>query len=348
MRFRLFWIKINDMSSASSPPAQATCYHCGSRNTVKNALHGNGKQRYKCRSCGRLFIEPALREKRTGPLPSASHLVLKLRALAERLGRTPTTMDIRQQVQNGWPHKERDFGLVFGSYQAAVKKAGLAPNYSREFNENEKQIMLGQLRRLSERLGRPISTDDVRAARRTRQVSAVSRYEKAFGSIKKAIDAAGVAVKIHYTDEEMLEILRQVDMRLDRPVRQSDLNDLHRRGKCPSPKVLAARFGGMAKARAAAGIKQKFRFANGVTGKQQRYSREEMIAQLTSLGQRLGRAPSYRDVVTAPRSECACVPTFSLMFGSLRDAFAAAGFEVKPLHYTDKEIIAASVPSDAG
>jgi hypothetical protein len=316
------------------------CYHCGKRDAVKAARHGNGKQRYKCRSCGRYFIDPALRVKRTGPLPSAGHLVLKLKALAQRLGRTPTREDIRRQVKQGWPYRERDFNTVFGSHQAALKKAGLTATYRRVFSEHEKEIMLGQIRRVSEGLGRPVSTDDVRLARRVKQVAPVTHLEKAFGSIRNAIDAAGVGVKVHYTDEEMIRILRQVDMTLDRPVRSKDLVELHRQGKAPSPKVLVARFGGMAKARAAAGIKQKFRFANGKTGTQQRYSRDELIEQLKSLGQRLGRKPSFRDIVSANRTECACVPTFSNMFGSLRDAFQAAGFDVRPLHYTDKELIA--------
>jgi hypothetical protein len=95
----------------------------------------------------------------------------------------------------------------------------------------------------------------------------------------------------------------------------------------------------MKKARAAAGIKQRFRFANGVTGVYQRYTREQLIEQLRTLEQRLGRTPKYRDIVNAGRSVCASVPTFTSMFGSLADAYEAAGFKLKPATYSDKEIV---------
>jgi hypothetical protein len=200
--------------------------------------------------------------------------------------------------------------------------------------------MPAELRQLSRKRGCLLSTDDVRSARRQKLIPPYTRYEKAFGSITYALAAAGVGVKTYWSVEEMIGILRQVDMKLDRPVRQSDLNEIYRQGKAPSPKVLVARLGGIKKARKAAGIKEMFRFAKGKTGAQQRYSRDELVGQLQSLAKRLGRKPVYRDIENAERTECASVPTFSGMFGSLRTAFAAAGFVVRPFRYTDKEIIA--------
>ena len=324
----------------SKQDTRAACFHCGSTSTIRYGTKANGKLRFKCRNCGRYFVDPATRLVRDKP-PSASHLILKLRALAQKLGRTPTTKDLRIQVSKGFEFNQHDFTRAFGSYSAAVRRAGLTQNYRRQFDEAEKEFMLEQLRRLGRLMKAPVSTDDVRAARRKGLVSPVSHYEKAFGSIAAAIRAAGVSVKYRYTDEEMIEILRSIDMRLDRPVLPADIAELHRQGKAPSPKVLAGRFGGMKKARAAAGIKQRYRFARGVTGLYRRYSRQQLIEQLKRLAERLGREPRYGDIVAADRSECACVPTFTLMFGSLAEAYKAAGFAERTLSYTDKEIVAA-------
>jgi transposase-like protein len=32
---------------------QTTCYHCGSHRLIKNGTAPNGKQKYKCKSCGK-------------------------------------------------------------------------------------------------------------------------------------------------------------------------------------------------------------------------------------------------------------------------------------------------------
>lgn len=275
------------------------------------------------------------------PLPPAGTLILKLRSTAEHLGRTPTAADINRLGKEGLSFKLGDFIKVFGSYSAALKRASLKPNYRRVFDENEKESLLAALRRLSRKWRRRLSTDDVRAARRASLVPPVSHFEKAFGSIVNALAAAGVGVKTFWSDDEMIALLREVDMTLDRPMRQSDLEELYRQGRSPSPKVLAARFGGMEKARKAARIKQKYRFADGVTGIKQRYSKDELIEQLIALRTRLGREPAYDDIMAAPRRTCASAQTFQKAFGSLRAAYEAAGFKKKFSDFSRKEIVAA-------
>jgi transposase-like protein len=55
------------------------CYHCGSKNVVRNGQTNNGKQRYKCRGCGRNSREDA-----QGPGYSEAEKELILRAYNER------------------------------------------------------------------------------------------------------------------------------------------------------------------------------------------------------------------------------------------------------------------------
>jgi len=205
------------------------CYFCGSDQTSK-AGRAKGKQRYKCRGCGRFFISDAERVERptdspgsrvvkrrqyerslaegsdadpfhpvknpTGrkqthlkKRPSASHLILKLRAIAQSLGRTPTTTEIAELGKQGRSYKLADYYDVFGSYLAAVKKARLKLVYKQEFDEHDKERMLGELRRLRKKLKRPIFNKDVVAAKHRGEVSPVTHFQKAFGSVPKAIEA---------------------------------------------------------------------------------------------------------------------------------------------------------------
>jgi transposase-like protein len=55
------------------------CYHCGSKNVVRNGQTNNGKQRYKCRGCGCNSREDA-----QGPGYSEAEKELILRTYNER------------------------------------------------------------------------------------------------------------------------------------------------------------------------------------------------------------------------------------------------------------------------
>ena len=180
------------------------------------------------------------------------------------------------------------------------------------------------------------------AARKKGTVSSIYHFQRAFGSVPKAIEAAGAGKKI-YSREEMIKILREINVRLDRPVQASDIDKLFRAGSGPSHRAVEREFGGMAKARRAAGIKNNYRKVKEHTGYWQKYTLEELIKQLQALGERLGRKPSDRDINRASKQGlCASAVTFASMFGSLPEAYRKAGFEqVKPRSYTDREIISA-------
>ncbi len=53
----------------------------------------------------------------------------------------------------------------------------------------------------------------------------------------------------------MIKILRQIDARLDRPLLAVDIDELYRADKGPSKRAVEREFGGIAKARAAARVK---------------------------------------------------------------------------------------------
>jgi hypothetical protein len=329
------------------PPIQSgfICYHCGSSETSKAGFGKYRKQRFYCRECRRWFLEnPEIktgkkRRRKKDDLPSKQYLIAELKETARELGRTPTTYD--------WPglrEQERVYPLyvyyaVFGSFLSALKLAKLKPRYKQEFDASDRERLLNELRQLRRKLGRPLFDEDVDDARRRREVSPPYHLVRAFGSVPAAIEAAGAAKKI-YSREELITILRELDATLDRPIQGSDVQRLYEAGKGPSLKVFLKEFGALSKARRAARTQTAYRKAQSRTTYWQKYTKEELIAQLKAIGGKLRRKPTDRDINAASKlGECASATTFARMFGSLPHAYRAAGFDnVKPRSYADKEI----------
>lgn len=331
-----------------------------------------GKRRFRCRACRRFFIDPDERIGRqakagsTAPdstpevrllnprsrkglnrkeRPSPGHLILKLRSIAEAMGRAPTTTEIAQMAKEGRSYQLDYYYEAFGSYLAALKKARIKTRYRQEFDEADRERMLDELRALSRKLKRPLIGKDVMAARKKKKVSPINHFQIAFETIPKAIAAAGVAPKTSYSREEMIAILRKLDARLDRPVQAADIDELYRAGKGPAASTIEKKFGGIAKARKAARIKNHYHKAKERTKHWQKYTQEQLIAQLKALGKKLGRKPTDRDINRASKERlCASAMTFQKMFGNLPNAYHAAGFlEDSKNHrrHTDEQILAA-------
>lgn len=327
-------------------PSTIVCYHCDSNQTCK-AGFARGKQRYYCRACRRFFREnPVIRDsdKRNRgwhpkSLPSKGHLILSLQSIAQRLGRTPTTTDITEQSKAGRSFPLNNYYDVFGSFLEAVKKAGLKPRYKQKF---DREKLLGELRDLRAGLNRPLIGKDVLAAGKKGKVSSMYHFQRAFGSVPKAIEEAGAGRK-KYSRDEIIKILRRIDAKLDRPVLAADIDELYHSGKGPSHRAVEREFGGIAKARRAAGILNVYRKGKEATLNWQKYTPEELIGQLRELGERLGRKPTDRDINRGSKAgQCASAIAFVGMFGSLVEAYRKAGFEqIKPHFYTDKEILSA-------
>lgn len=326
-------------------PSGFICYHCGSGATCKAGFGKHRKQRFYCRTCRRWFIEnPEIRagknkRRETADLPSKQYLIAELKEVANELGRTPIT--------NDWPalrEQERVYPLyiyyaVFGSFLTGLKQAKLKPRYKQEFDASDRERLLNQLRQLQRKLGRTLFDKDVDEARRRKEVSPPYHFVRAFGSVPAAIEVAGAAKRI-YSREEMLAILGKLDSTLDRPIQKTDIQKLYDAGEGPSVKMFLKEFGTLSKARRVARTQTAYRKAQTQTTYWQKYTKEELIAQLKALGRKLGRKPTDRDINAASKlGECGSATTFARMFGSLPDAYLTAGFDkVKPGSYTGKEI----------
>ena len=117
-----------------------------------------------------------------------------------------------------------------------------------------------------------------------------------------------------YTDEQLLEELRECAARLGRSptMREFSLDSEAN----PHPQTLVTRFGSWNRAKRKAGLVAR-RFA----------TRAELLRQLRELGAELGRIPTGADLLRRRAS----MPSKSLYwqtFGSFRSALRAAGFDV--------------------
>ena len=240
------------------------CYHCGSDRTYKagfSKFAGQQKQRYKCAACSRHFRDdPAYtdktprehRPKITKNMPSASHLILELQALAQMLKRTPKAADIVEMARKKRCRSLKTYRAVFGEFREAVKRAKLDPTYGRSVNP---EVLLAELRTLNKKLGKRIAVKDIERAAANGKGHSRYFFERAFGSLTGALIEAGLK-PLHLSNEELLECLRRIQKTVDGPVEHRHILEFHKRGEAPYPGLYTKKFGSIAEARRLAKIKR--------------------------------------------------------------------------------------------
>jgi Homing endonuclease associated repeat len=131
---------------------------------------------------------------------------------------------------------------------------------------------------------------------------------------RNALEAFQAGIRKQYSDEEMLEQLRASAQRLGKsPTMREFAADAE---STIHPQTVIARFGSWNRAKRMAGLAPR-RFA----------TREELLDQLRSLGEEIGRMPTARDL----DDHRGRIPSKSLYwhtFGSLATALREAGFDV--------------------
>ncbi|MEO6393931.1 MAG: hypothetical protein ABIP75_18910 [Pyrinomonadaceae bacterium] len=240
-------------------------------------------------------------------------LIEALRELARKLGHTPTRAKWQEHYAAMNFRSVRHYDRRFGGWKNALKAAGLPLNQAQEYTKDE---LIDQLRNLSKKLRRPISTDDVNAASRAFTCANKRAFCLKFGSVSKALAAAGVRKVRRISDKSMLDGLKTLAARIDRPLRGSDVKAGCRKGLCAGLSSYAKRFGGFPQAMAAAGLEYL----------PPKYHREELIYFLRKLHDELGRRPTFRDITAKSiQGEMPSRDPYLSEFGSLAAALAAAG-----------------------
>jgi len=252
-------------------------------------------------------------------------LIDQLKELAKKLGRTPTTDDIRQASARRDTAALKTFRSYFGSHNRALAEVGLELSKASSFSRGH---LISDLQQLAKKLGRRPSRTDVDRASQAGTCACAATYSHYFGNFVEALKAARLqrmAGKIRgpsdnlmqakYTRTEITGQLRSLGEKLGRTPTFDDVQDASRRGECPDTTTIARHFGSFS-----AGLKG----AGFDVGERRQKAREQLKDQLRQLTRELRRIPTAQDIVRA-QGRCATPMTFVRNFGSLVEARKAAG-----------------------
>ncbi|MBR1939395.1 hypothetical protein IJ847_01530 [Candidatus Saccharibacteria bacterium] len=111
-----------------------------------------------------------------------------LQDIAETLGHTPNVIEYVANRPENAPHWSASISSRFGSWENAVKAAGLPPvNHAIYTNEE----MLEKLKAVAERAGGKLS-ESIYLANRVKGEPSIALLQKRFGSWRKALELAGL------------------------------------------------------------------------------------------------------------------------------------------------------------
>ena len=170
-------------------------------------------------------------------------LISKLKKLSEILGRTPTCQDVG--TKNNMPDRSV-FKNRFGSWNNAIKASYLKINH--DYRLWTKRQLIECLRAKYIELGR---TPGIRDFDKDSDMPGKNTVRKIFGSWTKALREAGIPIKRFYSEDELINILKDVYSELNRTPTREDIN---KRKNCPSYTPFIEKFGSYTAACLRAGL----------------------------------------------------------------------------------------------
>lgn len=156
-----------------------------------------------------------------------------LHQITTDLGHSPQVTDAMKH--DDFPSLQVYYGR-FGSWENALEQAGVELPPSREFTNDE---LLTELHKLAADLGR---TPTMKEMQINEDTPSATVYKGHFGSWNEALQEAGLesVKRDHYTDEELLDALREVATVLDKT---PTMNEMQEYNGFPSTTVYQNRFG---------------------------------------------------------------------------------------------------------
>lgn len=253
-------------------------------------------------------------------------MIEDLRTLADDLGRIPTGKELRVIAKERGMASETTLALRFGSYRAALEAAGL------ELPQGpSREDVISDIQRLHEELGRPPGYADLAKASKHGKAHSYAVVRRHFKTFSDAVRAAGfrpLAEKL--SDDEAISRLQAFGQELGRKPSSKDIDEARRQGHfVPSVSLLGKKFGSLTKALEVAGYETPRR----------EYTDEDLVTELTTLTNELGRVPTGKDV--QERYESGEGPSkylFQRRFGSFKAALKAAGLP-ETERYTDQQML---------
>ncbi|MFQ6009650.1 MAG: homing endonuclease associated repeat-containing protein [Candidatus Aenigmatarchaeota archaeon] len=244
-------------------------------------------------------------------------LIEVLQHKADDLGRAPTAREI--ETDKNMPGVNT-YCKHFGSWNSALKAAGLESKY-REYSNEE---LIKALKEKAKELGRPPTTMEMN---KDKSIPSAHTYNQRFGSFNKALKEAGLDINCErkdYTDEELLELLKDKAEELGRtPTIEEVIKD----DSMPYPGVYYKRFGSWKNAVKEAGLEPYMRVYK------KKYTDQELLDFLRKKAEELGRTPLKGELNTDKS-----IPNqylYRKRFGSWEIALKKAG--LKPNKKTAKK-----------
>lgn len=194
----------------------------------------------------------------------------------------------------------------FGSWNNALKRAGLKINVRKNYTKDE---LLELLNMKAKKLGRSPMGDDVN---NDKKMPDRSTYDFHFGTMNNALKLAGLEVKYHFriwVKEELLQKLREKATELGRTPTQRDLD---KDSSMPAKGNYRKYFGSFTHAVREANLPVK-RF----------WSEKELVKALQQLYLKLNRTPTREEL--KKDSDCPSLTPFVEKFGSYTAACLRAG-----------------------
>jgi|GEM_PF-517694 superfamily II DNA or RNA helicase len=264
-------------------------------------------------------------------------LIEQLIAEAQRIGRTPNSLDIDRASKEGRMASTRAFYCKFRSLQEAQRAAGLPPTVLPQLIEKSKEeakaILIKQLQDLAEEKGRTLNRDDINEASKAGKIYSSKTFEKYFKNLPQAYLAAGLLPtslpRLDGKPEEeikaiLIKQLQKLAEEKGRTPNCDDINEASKAEKIYSSAMFAKHFGGIPKARIAAGLPSIL--LPRLSSRPDEEAKAILIKQLQDLAKEKGRTLNRDDINESSRAGVMYSPSiFTKYFKNLPQAYLAAG-----------------------
>ncbi len=240
---------------------------------------------------------------------SAETLITDLKAFARELEDVPT----RTQMNEEGPHSATPFYTQFGSWNNALKAAGLETNHE---NKIPKEKLIHALQRLADELDHVPKFEEMNEHG---EYSAFP-YFRRFGSWPEAKEAAGLNPKTttsrRISREELLTGIVELENELEKTPSQEDMREYGQYSHRPYYRE----FDSWQHALEVAGIDPEHDFGT---------PNEDLIAELQRLSDELESTPTIAEL--KKHGKFSAWP-FLRAFGSWNDSLRAAGLDINKAH----------------
>ena len=267
---------------------------------------------------------------------SREDLLINLRKLAKKLGRTPTISDIHVTSSRSEGPSIMLYIKLFGSLNNALIEAGINPTRMLQCTRSE---LIKQLSALAKKLGRTPTVYDITAANKRGECGSTGVFVDRFGSIPEAQQAAGLIVyrsveTMRTSDATLIRKFKKLAKKLGRTPVTDDMNEASKRDEIPGLSTYRNRFGSLTNLQRLAGIAVRYR---------NNYTQAEVKRELRKLALKLDRTPTKHDVAVAFQKGTCTITTSACrkLFGSFNAALIAAGIQIAPTQrrYSEEEML---------